>query len=137
GGGFLAQELGQPATDGRRAGACAARLALAGPGPFQQPQRQLQREAAPAGQCQFGGELLRGGLAGRLILPAGRQARAPVGEQRVQRLAQSVGGCPRGGLTEAAQQGAQIDQLLQPLLQQFPVAGVAVLLGQALAAAQQ
>ena len=134
---FLVQELAQPAADGRRAGAGAARVALLGPAAREQPVRQLQREQAPAGVVQLGGELLRRGLAGRFVELSGRQARAPVGQQRIQRLAQRVAADPRCGLAEAAEQGAQVDQLLQPLLQQFPVAGEAVLLGQPLAAAQQ
>ena len=69
-----------------------------------------------------------------LVVAAGGQTRAPVGQQGVERFAQLAAGGTRSGLAKAAEQGAQVDQLLQPLLQQFPVAVPAVLLGQALAA---
>ena len=49
----------------------------------------------------------------------------------------SSAACTWGGLAEAAEQGAQFDELLQPFAQQFPAAIEAVLLGQSLAIAEQ
>ncbi len=58
-------------------------------------------------------------------------------QQGVEGYAQVVGRLARRRLAQAAGQGTQLDQLLDPVLQQAPVAIEAILLGQALAAAEQ
>ena len=82
-------------------------------------------------------ELLGRGFANVFIVVTGLDQRAPVFQQRIQGAAQFAGGLARRGLTEAADQGAQLAEVLDPVLQQAPVAIEAVLLSQALAAAQQ
>ena len=46
-----------------------------------------------------------------LVVAAGGQTRAPVGQQGVERFAQLAGGGTRSGLARAAEQGAQVDLL--------------------------
>ncbi len=135
--GFLAQQAWQPVAQLGGTLAIATVVAPSGPAKLQQPQRGLQREQAPAWAIEFGGEVAGRALADRFVVLAGFDAWAPVLDQRVEQLAQFTAAGARCGLAEAAEQGAQVDQLLQPLAEQFPVAVEAVLLGQALAVAQQ
>src|SRR5690606_2890855 len=72
-----------------------------------------------------------------LVVTTGQRARTPVGQQRVEAFTQAAAAGAWRGLAKTAEQSAQLDQLLHPVDQQAPVAIEAVLLGQALAAAQQ
>ena len=58
-------------------------------------------------------------------------------DQHIEQFAQLSAAGTWGGLAEAAEQGAQFDELLQPFAQQLPAAIEAVLLGQSLAIAEQ
>ncbi len=135
--GFLAEQVQQPVAQRGLTLAIATVVAFDGPATDQQPARALQGEQAPAVALQFGGEQRRRIATQVVVGAAVLQARAPVCQQRIQGRAQLVGAGARGGLAEAGEQGTQVGQLLQPLLQQFPVAIPALLFGQALAAAQQ
>src|SRR5690606_12655777 len=137
GGGFLAQLTLQPLGQFGGTLAVTALVAFDGPAALPQPERSLQGEQAPARLIQLGGKLVGCALADILVGLAGFDARSPVIDQAVKQLAQFAAAGARCGLAEAAEQGAQFDQVLQPLFKQLPVALETILFGQALAVAQQ
>ena len=136
--GFIRQQARQPAAQ------LCSTLTIAtggatvhGPAAVHQPARRVERELAPARVFEFFKELLRCGFAHVFVVLTDLHQWAPVFQQCVEGGAQRVGGLAWRGLAEAADQGAQVDQLLHPILQQTPVAIETVLLGQTLAAGQQ
>ncbi|MNQ95014.1 hypothetical protein D3C85_1105540 [compost metagenome] len=135
--GFFAQQAWQPVAQLRGALAIATGVAVGRPGAGQQPARGVQRELAPAWVFELFEELFRRGLAHVFIVHTGLNQRTPVFEQGIQCDAQVVGRLARCRLAEAGDQRAQFGEVLHPVQQQAPVAIEAILLGQALAAAQQ
>ncbi len=135
--GFFGQQVRQPFAQLGGTLAIATGVAALGPAALQQPEGRLERQQAPAGLTQFFGELRRCGLAHPLIVLTGFDSRTPVLDQHIEQFAQLSAAGTWGGLAEAAEQGAQFDELLQPFAQQLPAAIEAVLLGQSLAIAEQ